>query len=116
MKDNLYEAHSQWRSRPQDQRYESLQELIDAVKGRRMRSRSIDVEVEKLSAQTDGEALVFSSPTVVAEPTHYSFGQLSGLIKAPPGYLRTLPTDLAVLNLNHGIKEARGGKPVKLMS
>lgn len=118
---NLYEAHTQWRNRPQDQRFETLSDLRDFVSNRRMRSRSADVEVIDLSARvtqgSDGkDALVFSAPKMIVEPSHWSFGQLSGFIGAPPAYLRTLPNQLAVENINHGIKVTRGEKPLKLMA
>src|SRR5215475_3244344 len=121
MSNNLYEAHVQWRNRPKDQRYESLQELIDAVKGRRMRSRSADVDVKRLRMDFAGEGVILSSPNMVSEPSHYSFGQFAGWVGAPPAYLRKLSPKLVADNINEGI--ARGvtqdGRPVeslKLMS
>jgi hypothetical protein len=41
-------------------------------------------------------------------PTHWSFGQLCGLVGAPAGYLRQLPGPLAGVNLQHGLLAHRG--------
>ena len=40
-------------------------------------------------------------------PTHWSFGQLCGLVGAPSGYLRQLPAPLAGINLQHGLMSNR---------
>ena len=40
-------------------------------------------------------------------PTHWSFGQLCGLVGAPSGYLRQLPAPLAGINLQHGLASNR---------
>lgn len=50
---NLMEAHAQWASRPNDERFETLGALSDAVNGRRMRSRSVDVECGRTRAAED---------------------------------------------------------------
>src|SRR5258708_22280333 len=97
---------SQWYSRPADQRYLSLADLHAAVKARRDASHVETVEVKELeviasmddrfdlritdrSHKLDGEM----------KPSHYSFGQLCSLVKAPAGYLRDLPGALAAMNL-----------------
>ena len=40
-------------------------------------------------------------------PTHWSFGQLAGLIGAPAGYPRQLPAALAGINLQYGLTSHR---------
>ena len=40
-------------------------------------------------------------------PTHWSFGQLCGLVGAPSGYLRELPAPLAGINMQHGLLNHR---------
>jgi len=40
-------------------------------------------------------------------PTHWSFGQLCGLVGAPSSYLRQLPAPLAGINLQHGLLSHR---------
>ena len=45
-------------------------------------------------------------------PTHWSFGQLAGLIGAPAGYLRQLPAALAGINPQYGLT-SHGAEQVK---
>src|SRR5258708_40034825 len=40
-------------------------------------------------------------------PTHWSFGQLCGLVGAPSSYMRQLPAPLAGINLQHGLLSHR---------
>lgn len=102
-------ASRQWASRPDDQRFTSLTDLHAFTEGQRQASRSrvvstgqvrvrADLETDTLgivnSSQQDGPSLT---------PTHYSFGQLATLVKAPAGYLRTLPAPLAADCLNLGL-------------
>jgi hypothetical protein len=102
-------ASRQWASRPDDQRFTSLIDLNNFTTEQRNSSRSrvvstgqvrvrADLETDTLgvvnSSQQDGPALT---------PTHYAFGQLASLVKAPAGYLRTLPAPLAADCLNLGL-------------
>lgn len=93
-------------TRPADQRFTTLSDLRDSVHGRRMKSRSIDLDLTRVKVHADGEQLVINGETSPSSPTHWAFGQLSGLLKAPAGYLRNLPLPLAVDCLNHGIAHA----------
>ena len=99
-------AHNQWANRPRDQRFQSLDALALAVSKRRNLSRSNDIPLKDISAiEKNGELLLNHGIKEVA-PSHWAFGQLSSAVGAPASYLRRLPVDLAILNLNHGIKEA----------
>lgn len=97
------EASHQWATRPQDQRFESLETLYASVNDRRMRSRSIDVDLGTVSAKEDQNTIVLNRGFQSVEPSHWAYGQLAGWIHAPSEYLRRLPTPLAVQCLNHGI-------------
>ena len=103
VKNNLWEAHSQWASRPSDERFETLADLRASVAARRMASRSVDVDIEGMHANLSPEGLVtINSKVRECEPNHWSLGQLSGMMGAPASYLRTLPKPLLVDCLNHG--------------
>lgn len=60
-----------------------------------------------------GDALRLAIPAgengrmVEAEPTHWSFGQLSGLLGVPAHYLRRLPAPLAAINLQYAVANFR---------
>jgi hypothetical protein len=98
------EASTQWATRPSDQRFRTLEELSEKVKGRRLRSRSVDIDSQRTKVTSEGGKLIINGTITPCEPTHWSFGQLSTVIGAPAKYLRTLPQELLVKNLNHGLE------------
>lgn len=111
------QASTQWATRPADERFESIADLRNAVHGRRMRSRSVDIELDKISAREENGTIVLNRGFQSVEPTHWSFGQLAGAIKAPASYLRALPTPLALQCINHGLQEkARDTGAMKFMA
>ena len=103
---------SEWFSRPADERYLSLSQLFGAVKRRTDRSRTRTVEsaaVRVEASRDDAEALALVLPGSdrPIAPTHWSFGQLAGLVGAPAAYLRQLPAALAGINLQYGLSSHR---------
>jgi hypothetical protein len=99
-------ANEQWRMRGADECYPDLPALRDAVHRRRVSSRSDCVDLKALTAmygEEDGQLVLASERHGDLNVTHWSFGQACAKVKAPPGYLRTLPPELAAANLNHGI-------------
>ena len=103
---------SEWFSRPDDERYLSLGALHEAVRGRAERATARTVETRAIRVEArvnDVSRLALAIPgrdTPIA-PTHWSFGQLCGLVGAPSGYLRQLPAPLAGINLQHGLTSNR---------
>ncbi len=103
---------SEWFSRPADERYLSLSELMASVKGRADRSRTQTVEsaavrVEATRDNAEALTLVLPGSDAPIAPTHWSFGQLAGLVGAPAAYLRQLPAALAGINLQYGLTSHR---------
>ncbi len=103
---------SEWFSRPADQRYLSLTELMAAVKGRAERSRTRTVESAAIRVEAHREdperlALVLPGAEQPLAPTHWSFGQLASLVGAPAAYIRRLPAPLAAINLQYGLTNHR---------
>lgn len=103
---NLMQASAQWATRPSDQRFETLAALRDSVNGRRLRSRSVDVDLNRVHVTLENEQLAVNSVIAPSEPTHWAFSQFAGMLKAPANYLRTLPKPLLRDCLNEGIKSA----------
>ncbi len=104
---------SEWFSRPDDERFLSLTELHAAVKARAARASTRTVETREVrveASRDDAErlALIIPGRDAPVAPTHWSFGQLAGLVGAPSGYLRQLPAALAGINLQHGLLNHRG--------
>ena len=103
---------SEWFSRPDDERYLSLSALHEAVRARSERATARTVETRALrveASRDDAERLALTVPGRDApiSPTHWSFGQLCGLVGAPSTYMRQLPAPLAGINLQHGLLSHR---------
>ena len=103
---------SEWFSRPADERYLSLSELHASVRARADRASARTLETKQIrveASRDDAERLTLIVPgsEKPVAPTHWSFGQLCGLVGAPSGYLRELPAPLAGINLQHGLLSHR---------
>lgn len=124
----LMAAHHQWATRPADECYTSLTDMLDHFRLQRRNSRSLSVSnrqftVAPLIANPDGSqgaedskalALVSNSGHAFA-PTNWAFGQLAQLAEAPAGYLRTLPSPIAADCINYGLKFKRDVEDVGLL-
>ncbi|WP_119307000.1 DUF932 domain-containing protein [Cohaesibacter haloalkalitolerans] len=103
---------SEWFSRPDDERYLSLDTLAEAVRTRAEYSRSRVVEsaaIQVEASRDNPERLTLMLPGANAPtiPTHWSFGQLASQVGAPAAYLRQLPAALAGINLQYGLATHR---------
>ena len=103
---------SEWFSRPDDERYLSLTDLFDAVRRRadRAQARTVESRAVRVEAARDNAerlALLVPGRDEAVAPTHWSFGQLCGLVGAPSSYMRQLPAPLAGINLQHGLLSHR---------
>jgi hypothetical protein len=103
---------SEWFSRPDDQRFLSLDDLGASVRHRteRSRTRVVDtggIRVEANRNDPDRLALMFPGSDAPVSPTHWSFGQLAAQVGAPAAYLRQLPASLAAINLQYGLNSNR---------
>lgn len=101
----IFRAHHQWANRPHDERFSSLAQLHAACRGYAEVAREAKVDWPDLSVTHDQENLqLVGKAGVPAIISHHAFGQLASRVQAPASYLRTLPTELAEINLNHGLK------------
>jgi len=103
---------SEWFARPADERYLSLSDLYAAVQGRaeRSRTRTLETGAIRVEARRDSAehlALLMPNADMPLAPTHWSFGQLAGLLGIPAAYLRQLPAPLAGVNLQYGLSSHR---------
>ncbi|WP_158917645.1 DUF932 domain-containing protein [Caulobacter sp. S45] len=99
---------SEWFSRPDDERYLDLDSLHHALRSRfdRATARTVEsraVRVEASREDAERLALIVPGREEPVASTHWSFGQLCGLVSAPAAYLRQLPAPLAGINLQHGL-------------
>lgn len=104
----LMKASHQWATRPDDERFTSLEDMLAMSRAARERSRSLAVSSRRIEArpvEDDDHGMVVlgpdGAPTV---PTHWAFGQLAARVKAPAGYLRSLSPDIAADAINYGLK------------
>ncbi len=110
--DRIGRVSSEWFSRPDDERYLSLDDLTRSVRARSERSRSRVVESAAIhveASRDNPERMVLHLPGAEAPvaPTHWSFGQLASMVGAPAAYLRQLPAALAGINLQYGLASNR---------
>ena len=102
---NLMAASAQWASRPQDQRFVDLESLQMHVDARRMASRSKVMPLSALAvSHDDTELYVHGHNGQGSKLTNWSFGQMATLVKAPASYLRSLPSAVAEINLEYGMR------------
>lgn len=105
MTSTLTAASAQWASRPDDQRFLTLDALSDAVARRRQLSHDRVLRMDTLSLGHDDHNLFLSGHNGAAVHfTHWSFGQLAASVGAPAAYLRKLPPAVAEINLEYGLK------------
>jgi len=102
---------SQWFNRPDDQKFLSLAALEEAVTTRSINARQDIVDVSSIRMNANPESpdnlMVEFNGGQVANPTHWSFGQMSSLAGAPAGYLRKLPGVISAINLQFGLQNLR---------
>ena len=114
MSTTLQAASTQWASRPDDQRYLSLDDLAAAVGARRDLSRASNVRLDSLTVDNDQDGQILLTPPdgqfCPVPFTNWSFGQLASMVSAPAAYLRKLPAPLARVNLQYGLEDTDGGR------
>lgn len=115
----LMQASHQWANRPADQRFTSLPAMLQRMQYIRDHSNASIVssrDIECMPIGNDHRGIVVAAPDGNAyAPTHFSFGQLAQLAEAPGGYLRTLPSEIAVDALNFGLRFKRGPEEVGML-
>jgi hypothetical protein len=114
----LMRASREWATRPGDQRFTSLTDLHAHCVEMQDTSRSTVVSSRKLEVRptADDQGLqVFGPNGHGYEPSHYSFGQLAELAKAPPAYLRKLPPPMAADCINYGMRFEREPQDVGVL-
>ncbi len=107
---NLMHANRQWSSRPAEERFTSLIDMLAMSEQSRSLSRQAVVSSRRLQAvpTDDNRGLLIEGPNGHGyAPSHFAFGQLATLIQAPAGYLRQLPAPMAADCLNYGLQVSR---------
>jgi hypothetical protein len=101
----IFKANRQWSTRPDDEKFRSLEEMHAATLAYRNTAMTSTVPYSQLRVEAVGEDVrLIGSTGQQAAFTNYAFGQLAARVSAPASYLRTLPPTLAAQNINYGIK------------
>lgn len=107
MTKNLYQASNQWATRPDDERFASVEEMLAATRSYASAAKTATISSKDIELEKEGDNLrLVGKSGKSALLTHYSFGQLSRLASAPAEYLRRLDPDLAAQNLRAGFRKA----------
>lgn len=96
----------QWASRPEDERFLTLEALYEHTKARAENSVSRVSLSNTLRAVPADQSMRLEDANDDYSLTHWSFGQLAEAAQAPAGYLRKLPAELAAMNINWGLHTA----------
>lgn len=113
----LMQANAQWSSRPNDERFTSLTDLLAHCNTIRAESANKLVATRDLTfvpTDKDGnekgdinamrDLRLFGPNGHGYEPTHWAFTQACQHVKAPASYLRGLPAPMAADCLNYGLR------------
>jgi hypothetical protein len=114
----LMQASRQWSTRPDDERFTSLLDMKAHFDAQRAISKAVVASTRsiELVPDDDNQGLrVVGKAGIGYAPSHMAFGQLASLVKAPAGYLRTLPSPLAADAINYGLQYARDVEEVGLL-
>lgn len=110
MSTNLMALHDEWKTRPEDERFLTLEDLKQSVLTRKKESWTVSGEPSKIRIGVQDNAITAQiynraiGQDVALTPTHFAFGQLAQYAKAPGSYLRELPAELAAINLQWGLE------------
>lgn len=112
----------QWASRPNDQRFLTLAALQAKVNERRSQYHVRDVALDCMQVQSTDDGDIVLQDKDGGRPahlTHWATSQLCQRAGVPAGYLRKLPAELAVMNLQWSMEthesKADDGNDVKLL-
>jgi hypothetical protein len=96
----------QWYTRPDDQKFSSLEDLYVMLADRKARTHQVDTMMSHVKFIPAGDDIIMvNKDGVHVAPTHWSFGQTCSMVGAHASYLRELPADIAVQCLNWGLKQ-----------
>jgi hypothetical protein len=105
---NNYTMHQQWSTRPDDERFASLTDMLAHLKTEADQCRTLDTDSDmiRVISHSDNDLGVVGKSGNVAYLNNWSMNQLSAAAKSPANYLRQLPSTLAAQCLNHGLSVA----------
>lgn len=113
---NLMQASRQWATRPDDERFASVQEMHDFASAVRAAATTKVAADRSLRFRSEGDDVVLvGSSGRQAHLTDYAFRQACSFAGAPAAYLSTLPSDLAAQALDLSFQRRAQGKDKQLL-
>jgi hypothetical protein len=112
-------AHRQWATRPADQRFRTLGEMLAVTRSHRARATESTYDWGAIGIESDANDVVLSVPGgTVHRFTHHSFGRLGQAVGAGAHFLRTLPAPMvaSILNFKLGERRTDGESDAKLLT
>jgi len=108
----LMQASHEWRTRPDDQRFLSLEDLHASVSQRKTESWTATPSLKDLRVAVNEEDAIFVD---IFDPSHgqrrqvapsnWGFNQLCQYASAPAAYMRKLPAQLAAIDIQYGLEK-----------
>lgn len=104
---DLFKAYNQWATRPNDERFWTMQDMATQCRAYRETAVTSTVNYRDLRVEArKGELVLVGKTGVAAQLTNYAFGQLNFRTRGPQkAWLSEVPATLAAQVLNHGLKE-----------
>lgn len=96
-------ASNEWATRPADQRFSSLDDLLLNQIKHYGNSAQANVAIKSLSVEPQGRSLKLVTPKGRLGFSNWSFGQFAQRVGAPASYLRKLSTETVANSLNENI-------------
>ena len=88
----LFKASNQWATRPSDERFWDVPEMLQSCEAYKASSQEAQVKYSDLRFEADGrEIFITGKARTQARLSHWAFGQVCQKVGAPASYLRTLP-------------------------
>jgi hypothetical protein len=102
IKMELFKAHQQWATRPDDERFQTLDEMAEACVAYKHQAVEATIPVQEIKVRAEGDdlRLIHRGATL----SNWAMGQLCNRAGAPASYLRRLPAELAANCLNEGLQ------------
>jgi hypothetical protein len=103
---NLFAAHRQWAERPDDERFETIPQMLAACRDwKNHAAERVQSYGDLHFTAPDENTLALTGPKGIPAPlTNYAFRQIARRVGAPTDYLQTLPTYIVAPLLEHGMR------------
>lgn len=98
-------ASQQWATRPMDERFLTLEDMLPVAAIAKQYGREVAGEPRTLKLGVDDDSVYVNGEMGGRfDLTYHAFGQTCARVGAPAGYLRSLPPVLAAANLTFGLQ------------